>query len=444
MKDEDRTEPTDTPPNAIKLRTHKIRIEVVQGPAAGAIIELPGPEARIGSGADCDFVVKDSTVSRLHLVLRIHNELLRVIDSGSRNGTSIDGTMIHDAYARPDSTITIGGTTLRMQMLSDVVELPLSTRDEFGGLLGKSVAMRRLFALLERVSPTDVTLLIEGETGTGKELAAEAAHRSSPRARRPFVVFDCSSVKPEAIESELFGQVCGGDKGSAPRLGCFEQANGGTLFLDEIGELPIEVQPKLLRAIETRTIRRIGADGGSRPVDVRIIAATHHSLSREIDRGNFRDDLYYRIAVVTVRIPPLRERSDDVPLLVRHFERHHMSAAHHPEPLPESMVQSFVSRAWPGNVRELKNQVDCALFLRNERISTEGGAPVLGPTVNGVSLAVPLLVGRDHIADAYEKAYIELALEKAGGNISRAAKLAGVGRRFLQKAMDHHGLRGRA
>jgi DNA-binding NtrC family response regulator len=444
MKAEDSTEPTDPSPNAIKLRTHKMRIEVVQGPSAGTVIALPGPEVRIGSGADCDLIIKDSTVSRLHLILRIHNELLRVVDCGSRNGTSIDGTIVHDAYARPDSAIKIGGTTLRMQMLSDVVELPLSTRDEFGGLLGRSVAMRRLFTLLERVAPTDATLLIEGETGTGKELVAEAVHRSNPRAGHRFVVFDCSAVTPAAIESELFGQVCGAYKGAAPRLGCFEQANGGTLFLDEIGELPIEVQPKLLRAIETRSIRRIGAEGGSRPIDVRIIAATHHTLSLEVERGHFRDDLYYRLAVVNVRIPPLRERPDDIPLLVRHFERQHTSIAHHPKPLSEAMVESFVGRAWPGNVRELKNQVDSALFLGGGEPSVEDGVPVPGPTVNGVSLAVPLLNGRDHVANAYEKAYIEQALEKASGNISRAAEISGVGRRFLQKAMQRHGLRGRA
>jgi DNA-binding NtrC family response regulator len=443
MKDEDGTDPTNPPPNAIKLRTHKIQIQVVQG-AETAIIELAGPEARIGSGADCDLVIKDPTVSRLHLVLRIHNELLRVIDSGSRNGTSIDGTMIHDAYARPDSAITIGGTTLHMQMLTDVVELQLSTRDAFGGLLGRSIAMRRLFALLERVGPTDAPLLIEGETGTGRKLAAEAVHRANARAGRPFVVFDCSAVTPAAMESELFGQVCGAHQDAAPRSGCFEQANGGTLFLDEITELPIEVQPKLLRAIETRSIRRLGADEGSRPFNIRIIAGTQRSLAWEVDRGNFRDDLYYRLAVVSVRIPPLRERSDDIPLLVRHFERQHMSAGHHPEPLPESVVQSFLCRAWPGNVRELKNQVDGALFLCAERISTEGRTPVLGPTVSGVSLSVPLLIGRDHVADVYEKAYLEQALEKAGGNISHAAKQAGVGRRFFQKAMGRHGLRGRA
>ncbi len=277
MKVEDGTEPVDNGPNAIKLRTHKILIEVIQGPETGSVIELPGPEARIGSAANCDLVLKDPTVSRLHLVLRIQNDRIRVIDSGSRNGTSIDGTMVHDAYARPDSAITIGTTTLRMRMLSEVVELPLSARDHFGRLLGRSIAMRLLFTQLERVAPTDATLLIEGETGTGKELAAEAVHRANHRASRPFVVFDCSALPPTLIESELFGQVRGAYNGAVARVGRFEEADGGTLFLDEIGELPLEVQSKLLRAIETRSIRRMGDTRPARTVDVRIIAATHRS-----------------------------------------------------------------------------------------------------------------------------------------------------------------------
>ncbi|WP_437607061.1 sigma 54-interacting transcriptional regulator [Sorangium sp. So ce834] len=443
MNDDEGTLPIDRAPRTIKLRSNKIRIEVVQGPDAGTIVELSGPEARIGSGADCDLVVKDPTVSRFHLTIRIHNHLLRVTDRVSRNGTAIDGTMIHDAYARPDSAIVIGGTTLRMRMLSDVVELPLSARDRFGRLLGRSVAMRRLFALLERVAPTDATLLIEGETGTGKELAAEAVHRASPRADRPFVVFDCSAVPEGAIEGELFGQVRGAYNGAALRVGRFEQADGGTLFLDEIGELPVDVQPKLLRAIETRCIRRVGDDRPPRPVNVRIIAATQRALAHEVDRGRFRDDLYYRLAVVNVRIPPLRERPDDIPLLVRHFEREHTRAARPATPLSESVIQDLVNRAWPGNVRELKHQVDNALFLGGEEHSGEGEAPAPGPTVSGVTLGLPLLVGREHVADAYEKAYLELALEEVGGNVSRAAELAGVGRRFIQKAMRRHGLRGR-
>ncbi|WP_437567768.1 sigma 54-interacting transcriptional regulator [Sorangium sp. So ce542] len=437
------TLPVDRAPGGVKLRSNKIQIEVVQGPDAGTLVELPGPEARIGSGADCDLVIKDPTVSRSHLTIRIHNQLLRVTDRESRNGTAIDGTMILDAYARPDSAIVIGGTTLRMRMLSDLVELPLSARERFGRLLGRSVAMRRLFALLERVAPTDATLLIEGETGTGKELAAEAVHRASPRAGRPFVVFDCSAVPEGAIEGELFGQVRGAYSGAALRAGRFEQADGGTLFLDDIGDLPIDVQPKLLRALETRCIRRIGDDRPPRPVDVRIIAATQRALAHEVDRGRFREDLYYRLAVVNVRMPPLRERPDDVALLVRHFEREHARAARPAVPLPDSAVQGFVNRAWPGNVRELKNEVDRALFLGGGEPSGEGGAPAPGPTVSGVSLDLPLLVGREHVADAYEKAYLDLALEEVGGNVSRAAEVAGVGRRFIQKAMRRHGLRGR-
>jgi len=440
----DTTKPHPQLPTVIKLRTHKIHVEFVAGPDAGKIVELPGPEVRIGSGVNCDCVLKDKTVSRMHLALRVHNDLLRVVDLGSRNGTTIDGTLIHDAYARPDSVIAIGNTTLRMRMLSEVVELPLSKNERFGRLMGRSVAMRRLFALLERFAPTDKTILIEGETGTGKELAAEAIHRASDRARGPFIVFDCSAFPPSAIAAALFGQVCGSRQGEAVRIGCFEQANGGTLFLDEVAELPLDLQPKILRAIEKRAILPLGKNGPACSVDVRIIVATNRNLAYEVDRGRFRDDLYYRLAVVTARIPPLRERHDDIPLLVRHFEREYASAARQPAPMSDELVQEFARRMWPGNVRELKNQVEVALYLSHNGSHPVGEAQPAGPIVSGVYLAMPILVGREHVANAYEKAYLELLLEKTGGNVSRAAELAGVGRRWIQKAMKQYGLRGRS
>ncbi len=201
MKVEDGTEPVDNGPDAIKLRTHKIQIRVIRVPETGSVIRLPGPEARIGSAADCDLVLKDQPSAVFTSFFSFQNDRIRVIDSGSRSGTSIDGTMVHGAYARPDSAITIGTTTLRMRMLSEVVELPLSARDHFGRLLGRSIAMRLLFTQLERVAPTDATLLIEGRPGLAKELAAEAVHRANHRASRPFVVFDCSALPPTLIEA---------------------------------------------------------------------------------------------------------------------------------------------------------------------------------------------------------------------------------------------------
>jgi DNA-binding NtrC family response regulator len=436
---DDGTETIEREPHALKLRSNKIRIEVVRGPDARTIVELPGPSARIGSGKDCDFVLTDPTVSRVHLRLRIEGDALRVVDEGSRNGTSIDGTAVRDAFARPDSLIYIGDSTLRLRMLSEVVELPLSPSDHFGRLKGRSVAMRQIFALLERVAPSDATVLVEGETGTGKELVARGLHDASPRAGEPFVVFDCSAVSSSLIESELFGHVKGSYTGAvADRAGAFEEANGGTLFLDEIGELPLEHQPKLLRALESREVRRLGANK-PRHVDVRIVAATNRALAREVDRGRFREDLYYRLAVVQVRLPPLRERREDIPLLVRQIEAELSGGAGAPPPLPDGVIRTFAQQTWPGNVRELRNAVD-----RIRSLGGPGHVPSPDATMPAplqVSLAIPLLVGRDHLAEAYEKAYIELALQQTGGNISRAAEIAGVGRNFLQKAIKRYGLR---
>jgi DNA-binding NtrC family response regulator len=303
--------------------------------------------------------------------------------------------------------------------------------------------MRRVFSLLERVAPTDATVLVEGETGTGKELVAAGLHGASPRADGPFVVFDCSAVAPTLIESALFGVTKGAFTGAtADRPGVFEEAHGGTLFLDEIGELPIELQPKLLRVLEAREVRRLGASG-SREVDVRVVAATNRSLAREVDRERFREDLYYRLAVITLRLPPLRERPEDIPLLVRHFEKQLATRFRTPpEPLPESVVNAFCAQAWPGNARELRNAVEYALVLGSPQPREEQVAPVPAPGALGVSLSEPLLVGRQRVMEAYEREYIELALRETGGNVSRAAALAGVGRKFMQQAMKHYGLRG--
>jgi DNA-binding NtrC family response regulator len=424
----------------IQLRSNKIRIEVVHGPDAGVTADLPGPGARIGSGSDCDFVLTDRAVSRLHLLLRIEKNAIRVIDEGSRNGTTIDGTAVRDAYARPDSLIRIGNSTLRLRMLSDIVEHPLSSSDHFGELRGRSVAMRLVFALLERVAPTGSTVLIEGETGTGKELVARGLHDASPRADDPFVVFDCSAVSSTLIESELFGHAKGAFTGAVvDRPGALEEAHGGTLFLDEIGELPFALQPKLLRAIERREVRRVGTNKPRR-VDVRIVAATNRSLSYEVDRGRFREDLYYRLAVVPVRLPPLRERLEDIPLLVQHFETELAGEARSRVRLPDTVVAAFAAQSWPGNVRELRNAVERALSIGVPEHTAPGGS-LVGLTPVGVSLEVPLLVGRERLAEAYVKEYIALALKETGGNVSRAAEIAGVGRKFMQMAMKRYGLR---
>ena len=440
MKETDRTQPVEHEPKGPRLWSRRIRVEVARGPDAGKVAELPGLAVRIGTSADCDFVLTDSTISRVHLHLRVERDSIRVLDADSRNGTTIDGTQVRDAYARPDSLIVIGNTTLRLRMLADVVELPLSANDRFGRLLGRSIAMRRVFSVLERAASTDSTVLVEGETGTGKELVAAGLHEASARASGPFVVFDCSAAAPTLIESALFGHVRGAFTGATgERPGVFEEAHGGTLFLDEIGELPMELQPKLLRVLEAREVRRLGANGGRR-VDVRIVAATNRSLAQEVDRGRFREDLYYRLAVITVRMPPLRERPEDIPLLVQQFEKELAPRGQpSPQPLSDSVVGAFRAQSWPGNVRELRNAVDRALALGNPSRWEEQAPPP--PEALGVDLKEPLLVGRQRLQDAYEREYIERALRETGGNVSRAAALAGVGRKFMQQAMKRYGLR---
>jgi transcriptional regulator with GAF, ATPase, and Fis domain len=312
-------------------------------------------------------------------------------------------------------------------------------------MIGRSIAMRRVFAILERVAPTDQTVLVEGETGTGKELAAEAVHDESRRSGGAFVVFDCGAISGSLIESELFGHVRGSFTGAvADRPGAFEAASGGTLFLDEVGELPLDLQPKLLRALEQRQIRRVGSNT-PRQVDVRIVAATNRALALEVDRGRFREDLYYRLAVIPLRLPPLRERLGDIPLLIHHFEKQFQGrpGSRPAPPLPEALIDAWAARAWPGNVRELRNEVARAVSLGTDADLGQGAKIVarsaaLGPDVD---LSEMLFAGRERIAEAYERAYIEAALRQTGGNVSRAAELAGVNRKFIQRAMKRFGLR---
>jgi transcriptional regulator with GAF, ATPase, and Fis domain len=428
----ERTEPMQRDEGGLRLVTHKIRIEVMDGADRDRVVELGGPEARVGSGRGCELVLQDRTVSRVHVVVRVEGDQIRVLDEGSRNGTLLDGVRIRDAYARPDSRIVIGATTLRLRMLNEIVSIPISSRERFGRLVGRSVPMRRLFALLERIAPTDNTVLVEGETGTGKELVAEAIHEESRRNEGPFVVFDCSAVSSTLIESELFGHVRGAFTGAvSDRMGAFELADGGTLFLDEVGELPLDLQPKLLRALERREVRRVGSSV-PKHVDVRIVAATNRSLEREVESGRFREDLYYRLAVVPVLLPPLRERLEDVPLLVDLFSE---QLGAQPGGVPEGIVRAMARQAWSGNVRELRNAVARALSL-----GTHGHVGLDDDAAGGgfrIDLSVPLYVARE----AFERAYVEQALQSTGGNVSRAAEVAGVNRKFVQRAMKRFQLR---
>jgi transcriptional regulator with GAF, ATPase, and Fis domain len=431
------------PEQRATLEFPSITLTVLSGPDRGARSRLTGQEARIGTGEACTLRLKDPTVSRLHCALEVGRNAVRVVDSGSKNGTFIDGVRARDADITAGSTLKVGGTSIRIDFDDDSIRVPLSDKTVFGGILGQSVEMRRLYAILERVAPTDTTILIQGETGTGKEVVAQAVHEHSKRSKGPFVAVDCGSIAESLIESELFGHVKGSFSGAvANRAGLFEEAEGGTIFLDEIGELPASLQPKLLRALESREVRRIGSNTAKK-IDVRVVAATNRDLAHGVNDGSFREDLYFRLAVVPVRLPPLRARRDDIPMLVQHFYERILGKG---EIAPRDLVTSLVARAWPGNVRELRNVVERSVSLGwngpEEATADTGAKAVLPP---GLATLVPvnlaLKEARQAWTEQFENVYVRALLEKTDGNVSRAAEAAGVNRRFLQRMMARLGIR---
>jgi transcriptional regulator with PAS, ATPase and Fis domain len=424
----------------IIVRYAKVRIEVVHGPDAGMSMEVAGQTVRVGTADDNQLILSDDSVSRTHCELEPVLGGVRVRDLESTNGVFVGGVRFYDAVLPFDSRVRLGDTELALSALAETIEREQTTRDRFGDLIGASPRMRELFADLERIASTDVTLLIEGETGTGKDIVAESVHGASARATGPFVVFDCGAVSPTLIESELFGHERGAFTGATQaQAGVFEQANGGTLFLDEIGELPKELQPKLLRAIEKRQIRRVG---GTKLIsfDARVIAATNRQLRAEVARDQFRRDLYFRIAAAHVTVPALRERMGDLPLLVEHFLALENASASTRD-LPSEMWDLLRAHRWPGNVRELRNVVQRFLVTpdRALRDLTGIGAASAANSVSAPTELLPLRVARREANDAFEREYLALALKFADGNVTRAAGLAEVSRQNLQKLLKKHG-----
>ena len=449
-----RTVVQDGVPVALHLR--KYALEVLAGsPEAGRRIEVDRRVATIGSSPDNDLVLDDATVSRFHCRIEADDRGYRVTDLDSKNGTFLGEARVLEGYLDSALPLRVGATSVSWKPLGEEVEVRFSPRARFGDLVGGGLAMREVFAILERVAPTDATVLIEGESGTGKELVAKALHEQGDETRRrgPFVVFDCSAVPGDLIESELFGHVKGAFTGAtANRAGAFVGAHGGTLFLDEIGELSPDLQPKLLRAIEGRRVKPVGV-ATEREVDVRLVAATNRKLAREVELGAFRQDLYYRLAVILVRIPPLRRRSEDIPPLVRHFLR---SKGEDPDRLKVSYdtMSKLQRHPWPGNVRELKNFVERALVLSGgDTLSGEfleaplppGGLAadpsMTSPEGEGlpVHMDLPFKDAKGRLVEAFETAYWRRLLDATGGNISEASRRAGVHRKsaeYLVRKLD--------
>jgi len=423
--------------NVRVVEYQKTRLSVVSGPDAGLSLEVAGSPVRIGTAEENDLILTDETVSRRHCEVIPTPNGIRVRDDGSTNRVLVGAALVVDATFTGAFQIELGNTVITITPLLETVYREQLDAERFGDLLGRAPPMQELFADLERIAPTELSLLIEGETGTGKELVAESVHRASLRSDGPFITFDCSSVAASLAESELFGHERGAFTGAvAARAGVFEQANGGTIFLDELGELPKDLQPKLLRVLEKREIRRVG---GTRTItiDVRLIAATNRNLRGEVARGAFREDLYFRVAGARVYVPPLRERMSDLPRLIGAF----LAASHPPRTLnevPEHLWEMLRSYRWPGNVRELRNAVQRMLVTPDRVIEPEAGESQRPPPLDD-DLS-PLRVARREAADAFERSYVQALLLRADGNITRAAALAEVSRQVIHALISKHGL----
>jgi two-component system, NtrC family, response regulator GlrR len=421
-------------------------------PKAGAwlIVEQSGQPSRsieigstpllVGSGSDCTVILNDPHVSNRHVELVRSSAGVVVRDLGSRNGTRVANIAVKEVVLSSEAEITVGTTKLRLDLGGELSELgdlgrlaQEPVRDDelsgvparFGGAVGSSATMRKLFALLGRLAPSNLTVTLLGETGTGKDVLAHAIHNVSPRSGGPFVVFDCAAAQPSLIESELFGHERGAFTGAvSARVGVFERAHRGTLFIDEIGEMPLDLQPKLLRALEDRKVRRLGGSG-ERPFDVRIVAATNRDLGKQVESGSFRQDLYFRLSTAILRVPPLRDHLDDIPDLVAHFLAQEKTSLS----VTPSALASLCDHPWPGNVRELKNVIHTAAALANGKEldvkdlvffeATGAATPPAAPTSAGAAAAFQSLKEQ-------EKAAIQNALQAHGGNRTHAARSLGI------------------
>lgn len=422
------------------------RLVVVKGVCAGKELVLEKERITVGRSSVCDLVVSDAAVSGIHceIVADTRGHLLRDLDS--TNGLYILGHRVREIFLRPGSEFQIGNNLLRFEPLATMVKIPLSQHERFGRARGRSIGIRQVFSMLERVAASDLPVLLSGETGTGKELLAAGLHSYSLRKNRAFVVLDCGAVPRGVVESMLFGHEKGAFTGADQmRRGVFEEASGGTLFIDEIGELAEDLQPKLLRAIEQQQIQRIG---GLRPiqVDVRIVSASHRDLRRMVDRGQFREDLFYRLSVVEVPIPPLRQRPEDIPLLVEGFleELARRSGDPAKKLSPQAMLL-LQAHGWPGNVRQLRNVIERAAQLcenpviepddlQLDRTEREAGGEIMA------DCGLPFKEAKSRLLDRFERQYFCALLDECGGNLSLAARRAGLARNHVRALCRKHNI----
>jgi DNA-binding NtrC family response regulator len=420
----------------------RCQLVVVDGPDRGRACRLGEQAAVVGTGTEVDLALSDDRVSARHVSVRIDGSRFVITDLGSTNGTFFEGSRITEVTVPAGTTLLVGRTALRVEPEAQPLDLPPSQARRFGELVGESLAMREVFAVLERVAATDATVLVEGETGTGKELVARALHDASPRRRGPFVAVDCGALPEGLLESELFGHVRGAFTGAAQaRSGMLVRADGGTLFLDELGTISPTVQARLLRVLEERVVRPLGGDT-ERTIDVRVIAASRDDLDAEIAAGRFRADLMYRLAVVRVTLPPLRSRREDIALLVRELLRRRGLLDEAPA---GTNLDRLLAHGWPGNVRELRNVLDRALALApGAQRFTDLAIRVDATPLAGDGIAVrsdlPYAEAKALVLHELERRYIADVLARADGNLSAASRSSGIDRKHLRTLARKHGL----
>jgi DNA-binding NtrC family response regulator len=425
-------------PDAMPVRT--LAASVTEG--IDRAVSWEGEQGTFGTAHDNALVLSDDTVSRYHLRVAAVAEGIRIIDLGSTNGTFLGDARIAEAIVPPGTLLKLGRTSVSLAKgLPLTVEL--YDEDTLGGLRGQTQAMRRLMNQIRRAAQSTVGVLLVGESGTGKELVARALHDASPRASGPFITIDCGSITPTLVASELFGHERGAFTGATQtKPGAFELANGGTIFLDEVGELPTELQASLLGALQRRRFSRVGSQKEI-SVDVRVVAATNRDLRTEVNTGQFRLDLYYRLAVVTLEVPPLRERAKDIPLLVEHFAREEGVTGPLSELIPAEAMAKLATYRWPGNVRELKNYVQATVAMGEAALLYDSPSVAAPPTSDAFAafLQHPYGTARAQLLHVFEKAYLEALIQKSGGNVAQAARDAQMARSHLNELLRRHKIR---
>ncbi|MCC6752294.1 MAG: sigma 54-interacting transcriptional regulator [Deltaproteobacteria bacterium] len=413
------------------LELDRAELEVLSGPDRGLRFPLGPHSVRIGSSRRCELVLHDPSVSSIHAELELTEKGYLLRDRDSRNGTRIGSWQIREAWLAAGMRIRLGQTELLVHALGGLLRIELVEPTLLHGLVAHSVQMRAVAELLTRLAATDVTVLIEGESGTGKEVTAQALHALSPRAAGPFVVADCGAIPASLFPSEFFGYERGAFTGAErERAGLFEEARGGTLFLDEIGEIPLEQQSALLGVLSRNEVRRLGSQKAT-AIDIRLVAATNRNLKEEIRAGRFREDLYYRIAVGLVHLPPLRERREDLPPLARRFAEESGAL------VTEELLRTFLTYRWPGNVRELKNAI-ATLAVTPEALQLGGRRSSRFRRSDGTILS--LAEARDLDKDSFEREYLAEVITLADGNYTRAAELAQISRVRMMQLAGRQGL----